>query len=167
MDYLWSPWRMKYILNKEDEPHCVFCVAVEKQEDEAYLILFRGKKAFVMLNRYPYTSGHLMVLPYEHVPTYESLAPETRAEIMELINQATAVIRLVYHPHGLNIGANIGEAAGAGIAPHVHFHIVPRWQGDSNFMSVTSNTRVIPEDLHKSYQRLRQAWMEIFPEDVK
>ncbi|MAT44020.1 MAG: HIT family hydrolase [Anaerolineaceae bacterium] len=167
MDYLWSPWRMKYILNKEDEPHCVFCVAVEKHEDEAYLILFRGKNAFVMLNRYPYTSGHLMVLPYEHEPTYENLTPETRAEIMELINQATAVIRAVYHPHGLNIGANIGEAAGAGIAPHVHFHIVPRWQGDSNFMSVTSNTRVIPEDLHKSYQRLKQAWLEQFPLDLK
>ncbi len=157
---------MKYILNKEDEPGCVFCTAVEKHHDQAYLILQRGKNAFVMLNRYPYTSGHLMVLPYQHVPTYEDLSAEIRAEMMELINQATAVIRAVYHPHGLNIGANIGEAAGAGIAPHLHFHIVPRWPGDSNFMSVTGNTRVIPEDLQLTYQRLKQAWGDVFPENV-
>lgn len=164
MEYLWSPWRMKYILNKEKEPNCVFCTAVEKEEDTDYLILYRGKNAFIMLNRYPYTSGHLMVLPYQHEPTYETLSCETRAEIMELINQATTVIRKVYHPHGINIGANIGEAAGAGIAPHVHFHIVPRWQGDSNFMAVTGNTRVVPEDLSDSYRRLYEAWLKLFPE---
>lgn len=163
MEYLWSPWRMKYILNKENEPYCVFCKAAENDQDEQYLILFRGKYSFVMLNRYPYTSGHLMVLPYEHQPSYENLNAETRAEMMELINQATAVIRSAYNPQGLNVGANIGEAAGAGIAPHLHFHIVPRWQGDSNFMAVTGNTRVVPEELSTSYQRLRTAWLELFP----
>jgi ATP adenylyltransferase len=158
MDYLWSPWRMNYINNKSDEPQCVFCNAVEQREDEEFLILQRGKTAFVILNRFPYTSGHLMVLPYEHTPSYEDLKPETRAEIMELINSATKILRQVYNPDGFNLGANIGADAGAGIAPHFHFHIVPRWRGDSNFMSVTANTRVLPEDLAVSYQRLKDAW---------
>ena len=158
MDYLWSPWRMHYINSKAEEPQCVFCYAVEQTQDAEYLILHRGKTVFVMLNRFPYTSGHLMVLPYEHQPSYEDLTAETRAEIMELINTATKVLRKVYNPHAFNLGANIGEDAGAGIAPHFHFHIVPRWRGDSNFMSVTSNTRVLPEDLQVSYERLKEAW---------
>lgn len=158
MDHLWSPWRMSYITSKENEPGCVFCNALAANDDPKYLILFRGKNAFVMLNRYPYTSGHLLVLPFKHVDTYEKLEEATRAEIMELITRATGVIRKVYQPHGFNIGANIGEAAGAGIAPHVHFHIVPRWRGDNNFMSVTGDTRVIPEDLDETYKRLKTAW---------
>jgi ATP adenylyltransferase len=158
MDYLWSPWRMHYINIKSEEPKCVFCHAIEQSDDSEYLILHRGVKAFIILNRFPYTSGHLMVLPYDHQPSYEDLDPETRSEMMELINTATRVIRQVYHPDGINLGANIGEDAGAGIAPHFHFHIVPRWRGDSNFMSVTSNTRVLPEDLLVSYQRLKVAW---------
>ncbi len=158
MDYLWSPWRMNYINNKSDEPQCVFCHAVEQIQDAEFLILKRGKTAFVILNRFPYTSGHLMVLPYEHTSSYEDLNPETRAEIMELINSATKILRQVYNPDGFNLGANIGADAGAGIAPHFHFHIVPRWRGDSNFMSVTANTRVLPEDLAVSYQRLKEAW---------
>jgi len=158
MDYLWSPWRMHYINNKAEEPQCVFCYAVKQSQDAEYLILHRGQNAFVMLNRFPYTSGHLMVLPYDHQPSYEDLTAETRAEMMELINTATKVLRKVYNPNAFNLGANIGEDAGAGIAPHFHFHIVPRWRGDSNFMSVTSNTRVLPEDLQVSYQRLKEAW---------
>ncbi len=158
MDYLWSPWRMNYINNKSEEPECVFCYAVEQAQDAEFLILQRGTNAFVILNRFPYTSGHLMVLPYEHKPSYEDLNPETRAEIMELINTATTILRQVYNPDGFNLGANIGADAGAGIAPHFHFHIVPRWRGDSNFMSVTANTRVLPEDLQVSYQRLKEAW---------
>jgi len=161
MDYLWSPWRMNYINNKGEEPQCVFCHAIEQNQDDEYLILYRGKNAFIILNRFPYTSGHLMVLPYDHQPSYEDLDPETRAEMMELINTATKVLRKVYNPHAFNLGANIGEDAGAGIAPHFHFHIVPRWRGDSNFMSVTSGTRVIPEDLAVSYKRLKEAWGEV------
>jgi ATP adenylyltransferase len=149
---------MHYINNKGEEPQCVFCYAVDQTQEAEYLILNRGKNAFVMLNRFPYTSGHLMVLPYEHQPSYEDLTAETRAEMMELINTATKVLRKVYNPNAFNLGANIGEDAGAGIAPHFHFHIVPRWRGDSNFMSVTSNTRVLPEDLQVSYQRLKKAW---------
>ncbi|PKO15962.1 MAG: HIT family hydrolase [Chloroflexi bacterium HGW-Chloroflexi-10] len=158
MDYLWSPWRMQYIQNKEQGIECVFCYAVRQTDDAQYLILHRAKHCFVILNRFPYTSGHLMILPYEHQASYEDLNPETRAEIMETINLSTTVLREIYHPHGFNIGVNIGEDAGAGIAPHVHFHLVPRWRGDSNFMSVTALTRVLPEDLQESYQRLKAAW---------
>jgi len=162
MDYLWSPWRMKYIMDKEKSPECVFCDALLQQDDEKFLILYRGTRAFIMLNRYPYTSGHLMVLPFKHVPSYEDLDSETRAEIMELINQATDLLRKTYQPHAFNIGANIGEDAGAGIAPHLHFHLVPRWRGDSNFMSVTGQTRVLPEELNESFQRLKQDWSQFF-----
>jgi ATP adenylyltransferase len=162
MDYLWSPWRMKYIMDKEKSSECVFCDALLRQDDENFLILHRGIKAFIMLNRYPYTSGHLMVLPYIHVPTYEDLDVETRSEIMELINLATSLLRKTYHPDAFNMGANIGEDAGAGIAPHLHFHLVPRWRGDSNFMAVTSYTRVLPEDLKESFQRLKQTWSQLF-----
>ncbi len=158
MDYLWSPWRMQYINDKENEPQCPFCHALNQNADKQFLILARATNAFVMLNRYPYTSGHLMVLPYQHVPSYENLSVECRSEIMELLTRATKVIREVYRPNGFNIGVNIGEDAGAGIAEHLHFHIVPRWRGDSNFMSVTAQTRVLPEDLQKSYQRLKEAW---------
>lgn len=158
MDYIWSPWRMQYINDKESEPHCVFCHALAQHSDQQYLIVQRGNQAFVMLNRYPYTSGHLMVLPYQHVPSYEKLDAACRSEIMELLTRATAVLRAVYQPDGFNIGANIGEDAGAGIAQHLHFHIVPRWRGDSNFMSVTAKTRVLPEDLQESYKRIKAGW---------
>ena len=149
---------MQYINDKENEPYCVFCHALKQNEDATYLILQRGELAFVMLNRYPYTSGHLMVLPYQHVPSYEDLNAGCRAEMMELLTKATGILRAVYQPNGFNIGANIGEDAGAGIAQHLHFHIVPRWRGDSNFMSVTAQTRVLPEDLQESYKRLKEMW---------
>jgi ATP adenylyltransferase len=154
---------MQYINDKENEPVCVFCHAHQQNNDADLLVLHRGEQAFVMLNRYPYTSGHLMVLPYQHVPSYEDLNPPGRAEIMELLNQATSVLRAVYQPNGFNIGVNIGEDAGAGIAQHLHFHIVPRWRGDSNFMSVTAQTRVLPEDLQASYQRIKDAWGHAAP----
>lgn len=158
MDYLWSPWRMQYINDKENTPNCVFCYALSQNADQEHLILARGSQAFVMLNLYPYTSGHMLVLPYQHVPSYEELDVACRTEIMELLTRATGVLRAVYQPNGFNIGVNIGEDAGAGIAQHLHFHIVPRWRGDSNFMSVTAQTRVLPEDLKESYRRLKEAW---------
>jgi len=162
MDYLWSPWRMKYIMEKEKSTECVFCDALSQQKDEDYLILHRGKNAFIMLNRFPYTSGHLMVLPNNHVPSYENLDQDTRSEIMELLNLVTHVVRATYHPQGFNVGVNIGEDAGAGIAPHVHFHLVPRWRGDTNFMPVTANTRVLPEEVEESYRRIKQVWDRLF-----
>jgi ATP adenylyltransferase len=153
---------MEYIQSDKNKDVCIFCNEMSRPDGPENLIIFRGRRAFIILNRYPYTSGHLMVLPYTHVPSYEDLDVETRAEIMELINLATSLLRKTYRPDAFNLGANIGEDAGAGIAPHLHFHLVPRWRGDSNFMAVTSHTRILPEELKESYQRLKQTWSQIF-----
>jgi ATP adenylyltransferase len=158
MKYLWSPWRMSYIMDHERGNDCVFCVALNGDDDAENLVLHRGHQAFVMLNRYPYTSGHLMVVPDEHTPDLAALSPQTRSELMELIVSAETVIDITYRPEGFNIGANLGAAAGAGIAGHLHFHIVPRWAGDTNFMSTLANTRVLPEELTETYRRLSEAW---------
>jgi ATP adenylyltransferase len=148
---------MEYIENsKEDE--CIFCTVQEKEDSAENLIAFRGERAYVILNRYPYTSGHLMVVPYDHKPNLEELDSETRAEMMELTAQCMTVLRKVYHPHAFNVGANIGEAAGAGVKEHVHIHIVPRWAGDTNFMSTLGETRVLPEALEDTYQRIKNGF---------
>ncbi|HHY89195.1 MAG TPA: HIT domain-containing protein [Chloroflexi bacterium] len=160
MNYLWSPWRMKYILKHEPRSGCIFCKALECEDGPENLIVHRGERAFIILNRYPYTSGHAMVVPYAHQPSYEQLDPETRAEMMELVTRITGVLRALYQPEGFNMGANIGAAAGAGVAGHVHFHIVPRWAGDTNFMTSLSNTRVLPEGLEETYRRIAAAWLE-------
>lgn len=157
MKHLWSPWRMEYIENNKEDS-CVFCNAQTKADSAENLIAFRGKLAYVILNRYPYTSGHLMVVPFDHKPNLEELDVSTRAEMMELTTRCMTVLRSVYNPQAFNIGANIGEAAGAGIAEHVHIHIVPRWKGDTNFMSALGQTRVLPEALEETYQRVQQAF---------
>jgi ATP adenylyltransferase len=150
---------MEYIeSNKEDG--CVFCSAQEKEDGADNLIAFRGERAYVILNRYPYTSGHLMVVPFSHRPNLEELDAETRAEMMELTSQCMTVLRKIYHPEAFNMGANIGESAGAGIKSHVHVHIVPRWQGDTNFMTVVGDTRVLPEAIESTYQRVRNGFLE-------
>jgi ATP adenylyltransferase len=158
MNRLWSPWRMKYIENGEQEEGCIFCNAQAKEDSEANLIAFRGQRAFVILNLYPYTSGHLMVIPFEHVATFEELTSATRSEMMELTSQCMLVLRKTYHPQGFNMGANIGEAAGAGVPGHVHIHIVPRWGGDTNFMSTLGETRVLPESIEVTYRRVREGF---------
>lgn len=158
MKRIFSPWRMKYIQKHEEHQDCIFCAGLMREDGPENLILARGKKAFVMLNRFPYTSGHLMVVPYEHEATIEDLDEGTRAEMMELINHAMGVLRIVYGPQAFNLGANIGAAAGAGVADHVHFHVVPRWVGDSNFMSTVAETRVLPEELSETYQRIKKNW---------
>ena len=151
---------MKYIeKNEKKEEGCVFCNAHAKEDSAANLIAFRGKHAFVILNRYPYTSGHLMVIPFQHVSTLEELDPTTRAEIMELTSQCITVLRKTYKPQGFNMGANIGEAAGAGVPGHIHIHIVPRWCGDTNFMSALGETRVLPEALEDTYKRVRDGFL--------
>jgi ATP adenylyltransferase len=157
LNYLWSPWRMAYI-QSEKENECVFCTELKRPDGYENLIIYRGPQAFVILNRYPYTSGHLMVVPYEHLPSLDLLDAKTRANMMELTNKAIQVLRKIYTPQGFNIGINIGEAAGAGITEHVHMHIVPRWGGDTNFMSSLANTRVLPESLEETYSRVRQEW---------
>ncbi len=145
-------------MQTEKPSGCVFCTAVSKADSVENLIIQRGKLAFVILNRFPYTSAHLMVVPYAHEPSLELLNEETRAEMMEWIQRAMQRLRREYHPEGFNIGANIGAVAGAGIAEHVHFHIVPRWGGDTNFMSAVGQTRVIPEALEVTYERLKSGW---------
>jgi ATP adenylyltransferase len=159
MDHLWSPWRMKYITDHERGGMCVFCEAAKGEDGPANLIVHRGQTAFVILNRFPYTSGHLMVVPFVHQPSIELLGEETRAEMMELVNRSMGMIRAEYNPEAFNLGANIGEAAGAGIAAHVHMHIVPRWNGDTNFMSAIAGTRILPEDLEDTYLRLASRWI--------
>jgi len=161
MNRIWSPWRMKYIENHEKEEGCVFCNALTKEDSAANLIAFRGERAFVILNLYPYTSGHLMVVPFKHVATLETLDPSTRAEMMELTSQCMTVLQKTYHPHGFNMGANIGVAAGAGVPGHVHIHIVPRWGGDTNFMSALGETRVLPEALEDTFKRIRVGFLEV------
>lgn len=158
MNHLWSPWRMKYIESHNKEAGCVFCNAQAQTDSAENLIAFRGKNAYVILNRYPYTSGHLMVIPFKHAPNLEELDPETRAEMMELTSRCTTILREIYRTQSFNVGVNIGEAAGAGVLGHVHIHIVPRWAGDTNFMSSVGQTRVLPEALEETYQQVRQAF---------
>lgn len=156
---------MKYIENHAKESGCVFCSALRREDSPENLIVFRGQWAFVILNKFPYTSGHLMVAPLEHCATLEALPAETRAEMMELSAEAMALLRRLYQPQAFNFGANIGEAAGAGVPGHVHLHIVPRWNGDTNFMSALAETRVLPESLEQTHQRVLNAWRESHSRD--
>jgi ATP adenylyltransferase len=159
MNHLWSPWRMTYIENHTKEVGCVFCNAQSKEDSAENLIVFRGEHAFVILNLYPYTSGHLMVVSYEHKPNLEELDVETRTEMMELTSRSTMILRKLYKTESFNVGINIGEAAGAGVVGHVHIHVVPRWTGDTNFMSTLGATRVLPEALEDTYKRVREAFI--------
>lgn len=151
---------MSYIEKHKDETGCVFCEALGLPDGTQNLILFRGKRAYVILNRYPYTSGHLMVVPYQHEASLGGLDTETRAEMLELANRIVNLLDKEYHAQGFNVGINIGEAAGAGITEHIHLHVVPRWSGDTNFMSSLGNTRVLPEELEDTYLRLKNAWQQ-------
>ena len=159
MENLWTPWRMKYISGDSNPGgECVFCASPKIADGPSNLIVHRGENVFAILNRFPYTTGHLMVVPFLHVPSIEDLAPATRTEMMEMVNSALGVLRTVYHPDGFNVGINMGSAAGAGIAEHAHIHIVPRWGGDTNFMSTIGETRVLPEELEESFKRISAAW---------
>jgi len=140
---------------------CLFCnAAAAPESDPSTFVVHRGQHAFIILNLYPYNNGHLMVVPFTHTESIEGLTPETLAEFMALSQQSLAVLRKAYGPQGFNIGINIGAPAGAGVPGHVHMHIVPRWAGDSNFMSTLADTRVIPETISQTYERLRSLWPE-------
>ncbi len=166
MDRLWSPWRYGYVSKASPSDRCIFCAKLDdpndekndEENDEANLILHRGEHNFVLLNLYPYTTGHLMVVPYAHVANLEDLAEETAAELMRLTQTSVRHLRAVYRPHGLNVGLNLGECAGAGVAGHLHLHVLPRWSGDANFMTTIAETRVMPEDLGGTWRRLRTAF---------
>ena len=161
MDHLWTPWRKKYVQGQHDDQGCIFCMAAAAEDGVENLIFFRGIYNYMILNRYPYTNGHLMCVPYAHEERLEDLDRDTRVEMMDLITKAVRVLKEVYHPEGFNIGLNLGEIAGAGVAEHLHMHIVPRWAGDTNFMTAVGSTRVLPESLVETYQRVSVAWEEM------
>ncbi len=156
MKHLWSPWRLDYLTDPKAE-ECFFCAGVEGNDDRENLILLRGKRAFMILNRYPYNNGHFMVVPYAHVPSLEDLDAPTLTEMMLLLNRGLAALRRAMAPDGFNVGANLGEVAGAGIKEHVHIHAVPRWSGDTNYMPVVGNMRVIPQTWLQTYDDLKAA----------
>jgi ATP adenylyltransferase len=157
MDYLWTPWRYRYIADAAKDEGCVFCAAIALNSDRQALIVLRGVKNFVILNAFPYTSGHVMVVPYEHTADLPATDPGTLAEMMVLAQRVQVGLEKTYHPQGYNLGMNLGRAAGAGVTGHLHLHVLPRWSGDSNFMTVVAETRVEPEDLSTTYEKLHAA----------
>jgi ATP adenylyltransferase len=157
MDHLWSPWRYRYVSTASPKNDCIFCVKLAQNRDAENYIVLRAKHNFVLLNLYPYTSGHLMIAPYVHVASLADLDRETRAEMMELSARAETALRTIYNPGGINLGMNLGECAGAGVAGHVHMHVLPRWLGDAGFMTTVGETRVLPEELGETYRKLSAA----------
>ena len=160
MERLWSPWRLAYVTGSGGTDGCVFCDAADD------LILIRGRVTFVILNKYPYNNGHVMVVPNRHVPSLSAMTAEEQAELMRLTRHAEMALTDAYAAQGINVGINLGRTAGAGVLDHLHVHLVPRWNGDTNFMSVVGNVRVLPEDLHESAKRLRPAFERLALSDV-
>ena len=158
MDFIWSPWRYDYLASAgKKSPSCVLCVEENRSHDAERLIVFRGSHNFIILNLFPYTSGHVMVAPYEHLDTIAVAKAEQLSEMMQLAQRCIGALQKLYRPEGFNIGMNLGQAAGAGIREHFHLHVVPRWVGDANFMSIVGETRVLPEELGQTYERLKSA----------
>ena len=164
MERLWAPWRIEYVrMEKMDE--CIFCKFPKEKDDEKNLILYRGKRAFIIMNNYPYNPGHVMIAPYRHVANLEDLTPEEVHDIHTLASLAIKAIKKSMKPQGFNLGINIGRAGGAGIEGHIHLHIVPRWNGDTNFMPVISDTKVIVQEIKESYKELRESIEIILSEE--
>ncbi|TET85831.1 HIT domain-containing protein [Candidatus Aerophobetes bacterium] len=155
MRRIWAPWRLEYILD-EKKKGCIFCEKSKESKDVENYILLRGEKCLVMLNAFPYNNGHLMIIPYRHVGSIEDLKEDETREMMKLLSLMTVLLKKVMSPDGFNVGMNLGDVAGAGIMGHLHLHIVPRWKGDCNFMPVLSDTKVIPEALRQTYQKLKE-----------
>ena len=155
MSHLWTPWRSTYMTAKKDKSRCIFCAAAEGSADEESLLIYRGEFCFVILNRYPYTTGHLMIAPYQHVSRLLQVTQEVTDEMMRLARLAEQNLEDVYRPDGLNLGMNLGEAAGAGIEQHIHLHVLPRWKGDANFMTTVGAVRIMPEALVETYRKLK------------
>ena len=158
MDHLWSPWRYQYVQKEKTGSGCVFCLAAASREDQDNLVVFRGRNNLVMLNLYPYSTGHLMVVPYQHVDNLQDATRGTLEEMILLVRDAQRHLSEIYRAPGINLGMNLGESAGAGIAEHIHMHVLPRWPGDTNFMTTVAETRVLPEDLPSTWRRLREAF---------
>jgi ATP adenylyltransferase len=158
MDHLWSPWRYQYVQKEKTSAGCVFCQAATAERDEENLVVHRARKNYIILNLYPYSTGHLMVVPYEHVDLLQYASQETLEEMILLTQRAQIHLGEIYRPPGFNLGMNLGESAGAGIAEHIHMHVLPRWPGDTNFMTTVAETRVLPEDLLSTWRKLRDAF---------
>jgi ATP adenylyltransferase len=157
-DRLWAPWRMEYVGKNQNSDACLFCRLRDDCEDRGNLVLARSGSALLMLNAYPYTNGHLMVAPFRHTADLTSLEPDEMAEVMVLVQRGIGVLNDVYKPHGYNVGINLGSAAGAGIADHLHIHVVPRWVGDTNFMAAVGDVRVLPDSLENSFDKIMAAF---------
>jgi ATP adenylyltransferase len=153
MENLWAPWRGRYI-SEGKKYGCIFCINWSKEEDKKYLVLLRSENSLIMLNKFPYNSGHIMIAPKKHIPNLTDLNDIELNDLFKLLNKGLDALKRAFNPHGFNVGINIGRVAGAGFEDHVHIHVVPRWDGDTNFMSVLANTRVIPHNLENIYKRL-------------
>jgi ATP adenylyltransferase len=158
MDYLWTPWRFAYVTTADRAVTCVFCDKLAAGDDQREYIVYRGHLNYLVLNIFPYTVGHLLIVPYRHIANMIEATAEELAELISLAQRSEQALRRVYHPHGINVGMNIGRSAGAGVAGHLHLHILPRWDADSNFMSIVAETRVLPEDLTVTWSKLRAAF---------
>jgi ATP adenylyltransferase len=158
--WIWAPWRLAYVkdASKDIEEECIFCAKPAADDDEANLIVHRGASCFVILNLFPYTNGHLMVAPYEHISRIQDLPADTVTEMMSLAQRSMTRLEEVYEPHGYNVGFNQGRVAGAGVEHHIHLHVVPRWGGDTNFMPVIADTKVMPQTLEQSFEALKGAF---------
>jgi ATP adenylyltransferase len=156
MDYLWTPWRYAYVTGADQATSCIFCSAPKESDQKAHIV-YRGIHCYVILNTYPYTNGHVMIVPYAHLDELQKLPADTAQEMMSLSQRMECVLRSLYRPDGINLGMNLGKAAGAGVAGHIHMHILPRWFADANFVSVIGETRVLPEALEVTWARIRQA----------
>lgn len=154
MKVLWAPWRMEYILSDKEEGECIFCPGDNRNQDQARLVLYVGSLTFVIMNRFPYINGHLLVAPVRHVPDLESLTEKETLDLLLMVSRSIEVLKKVMSPEGFNVGLNLGSVAGAGVEAHLHFHIVPRWNGDTNYMTVLGEVRVIPEHIAETYGKL-------------
>jgi len=167
MKHLWAPWRMKYILSDEKPDGCIFCPGENRADDENRLILYVGPMSMVMMNRYPYNSGHLMVLPNKHVQELDQLSDKQITDLTLNVKRTINIMKQVMSPEGFNVGLNIGKAAGAGIEEHLHFHLVPRWSGDVNYITALGEVRVVPEHIRATYQKLRPYFKKFKPNKDK
>jgi ATP adenylyltransferase len=157
MDYLWTPWRYAYVTTSDRATECIFCGKQQAADRDAFII-HRGQSCYIVLNIFPYTSGHVMIVPYAHIDQLQKLPPEGAMEMMALLQKLERTLRDTYHPDGINLGMNLGKAAGAGVAQHIHMHVLPRWVADASFITTIGETRVLPESLEQTWERLRVAF---------
>ena len=154
MKVLWAPWRMEYVSSDNNKGECIFCTGDDRSQDERRFILFIGNRSIVLMNRFPYINGHLLIAPLRHVSTLNALSPEEKLDLITMVEKSIGVLKEVMNPEGFNVGLNLGKIAGAGLEDHIHFHVVPRWNGDTNYMTVFGEVRVIPEHIQATYRKL-------------